>query len=1113
MANYYEDTMPLVTNEDEYLKYFMEETLPLFDKLTIIIKKGQPFQRQALLNNLNLYIRSSLFKTLIQYIISEIETWDLETILLFPKCLHNILIKSLSLLDNELFNIIFKHIIVSISSGNEKLSNEYIYYFEIIITYFTNEFNNKGKKFPFIIGNDIYEIIFSLGKFGQNPENMKLCCYLASCMCRIMGPSEDNENIQKMLKRILLLFCDLEKTTERQISRELNYLIPIFRDKILEKPDIIQAIKSYINHDSDHIIQATTILSLLDNINYISTELKELIMEKIKEIFEDNNYEDEYKDNIVNTIINSLYKLCLEYENKNKTSENEKNEDVKERDKSELYEVINRILQLNFMKNFFNKETIDPLLIINFEKISLILKNCTLYQYNNNYSYGNHTSCNNSEECRITIDDIFIRIYSKLYPKNITCNTNNNNSNPNETSMLTEERNERNENIKTLFIINLYKIIPCLNCLKNNKCLYEKINNIFKKDTIISVLKKYEVEYSNNTNTAKSNYLYKFLLSLLDESQHFININNSNNNLNKITCSTNISNNTNSNNLATNSKVVEYENYYTKLFHNILGNIFSSFNQSRESFSNQIHLLVAKTLQKIIKQIYKYHKAFSQNTKDKITTDKIYDEIFNNFLVNIIINENLGNFVKIEYINIFPYLILYGKDRQKYLNFLEDEILKSPYFFTRRYSINFIEKCLNKYSFNLFIKFSLLEVVYNLINDENNIISACIIDKILFFHKKIIISSVETFQNICKTLSKINKLNKDNKSVSIQNFDIEKNRTIKKILSIGVKLSENNKKSDEENKDEEYKKIEEKEGKLVMKESEIFGKSYQTISLCFGFNYNKKATGVNTNNEIKNKENTNSNNCDENNVSLLNCTFKDKNKKRKSWIEKSYSGVIHNISSKNNVKKYLPKIKNNSRKYSCCNRQFDITFSGNMGNNSNNMTNNIKIINKISNKTININKLVINLKEKCQESNFKSMNSHNRLPSAQTLKNRETNPICSLSSNLNGKNILFNKHGNHIIMDDNNMQFISINRMNQNNFPNDFFRHSGRMEFKELLNGGEISGNITSGGNKPAQSSKNVRSNFKNGFKNVKLKKDSCFNISNKITINAKINEDNKANK
>ena len=104
-------------------------------------------------------------------------------------------------------------------------------------------------------------------------------------MCRIIHYYDENENMQKMFNRICFLFCDLEKTTESQICRELNYLIPIFKDKILEKKDIIQAIKSYINHDSDHIIQATIIISLLNNIDYISKELKELIFKADLDLF------------------------------------------------------------------------------------------------------------------------------------------------------------------------------------------------------------------------------------------------------------------------------------------------------------------------------------------------------------------------------------------------------------------------------------------------------------------------------------------------------------------------------------------------------------------------------------------------------------------------------------------------------------------------------------------------------------------------------------------------------------------------------------------------------------------------------------------------------------
>ena len=52
--------MPLETNQDDYLKFYIDESLPLFDKINKIIKKGESMQRQALINN--------LLKDLIQYL-------------------------------------------------------------------------------------------------------------------------------------------------------------------------------------------------------------------------------------------------------------------------------------------------------------------------------------------------------------------------------------------------------------------------------------------------------------------------------------------------------------------------------------------------------------------------------------------------------------------------------------------------------------------------------------------------------------------------------------------------------------------------------------------------------------------------------------------------------------------------------------------------------------------------------------------------------------------------------------------------------------------------------------------------------------------------------------
>ena len=100
-----EDIMPTTTNEDDYKKFYYDESLPLFDRINTIIKKGDSMQRQALINNLNSYVHDSLFSNLIQFIIKDISSWEQESINLFPKSLYYIIIKNT--LDNELFNIIF----------------------------------------------------------------------------------------------------------------------------------------------------------------------------------------------------------------------------------------------------------------------------------------------------------------------------------------------------------------------------------------------------------------------------------------------------------------------------------------------------------------------------------------------------------------------------------------------------------------------------------------------------------------------------------------------------------------------------------------------------------------------------------------------------------------------------------------------------------------------------------------------------------------------------------------------------------------------------------------------------------------------------------------------
>ena len=1101
MLNYYEETMPLETDEDAYKKYLIDENLPLFDKLNIIIKKGDSIQKQALLNSLNIYINDSLFKSLIEYIISEIVTWDIEVRLIFPRCLSNILLNYLSSINNEIFNIIFKHMIISISSGNERISKEYIFYFDIIIENFTKQFNN-GKTFPYQIGDDIFEIIISLGKFGQNPENIRLCCYLSSCMCRLVGHVDENENIQKMFKRICLLFGDLEKITERQISRELRYLIPIFKEKILEKKDIIKAIKSYINHDWDHAIQTTTIVSLLENFEFINDEIKELVYEKIKEIFEEINYEKEHKNNIIQSFINVLYKSCVEYETKNKEKKNKKyiNYDLN-------YLIDNALINMKFLNNWVNEEKVEPLLIINFDKISTILNYSFLYNENIDFQISSYLHNLNPEE-RININIIFFNIFSKIIPRVVNNDIGEQNTDINDAS---------NSNLTKLLLINLYKMIPCINNLNCSKNLYEKIISIFKKDSIIPLLKIYADEFTENNYSKNHNYLYKLLFCLLEKGyNNLININ-SNSSKNSF-----INNSMNGNN--PNIILLTDNNYFFKLFQNILESIFIIYKSSPKLITCQIHVLLAKTFQKIIKVIYKYYKPYSQNNREKNNNDKLFDEIFNEYLIHIIKNDEIGNQIKIEYINVIPYLILYGKNRQNYYNFVEDEVMKSSTFYMRRCSINFIEKCLSIYSFKLFLRFDLMEIIYYLINDENNIISTSIIEKIIPFHKKMMLYSKNIFDKITSIISEMDSLYKDD-----CNADIEKKLVIKKLLNLNNNINNNqnnNKefnnekrinfygllKEEESMEEKESKKIKSKEAKHIMRENEIFGKSYSNINLHNTISYLNK---INDNEKIDKKlENENNNekaNITHNEDLNQNKFFqKDKNGKKKLLLEKSVSGIIQNINTKLATKKLLPKIKQYVRKNSCDDKR-SINFNISMINGNNNNNNLIKS-NQIFKKSLNLNKIMLLIKDKTPEKKNHLRSINNRLPSASSSKVIDSFSInVNNSSSFRPRHLYFiqNKLDTNICLDDTNYQVINVNNLNKSTIMSNIIGNSAKDFFKQIIKG-EMKKNQTNKGIKLNQNNKKVILYLKNGLKDIKFKKDEA---NHKIVINAKINEINKSNK
>ena len=152
------------------------------------------------------------------------------------------------------------------------------------------------------------------------------------------------------------------------------------------------------------------------------------------------------------------------------------------------------------------------------------------------------------------------------------------------------------------------------------------------------------------------------------------------------------------------------------------------------------------------------------------------------------------------------------------------------------------------------------------------------------------------FQNILKNLSKINEVNKDNKIIHIENFDIEKNRIIKDILNIDY--------NDEKNINNEY--WINLENKLIKNEKEIFGDDS-----FYGFHHLKNVVRSQTLN--LNSQSINIKTMKRKSSYLNNIINKDKEKINNSNNKKTLTRdkCASSVSINNFQKTILPKIKPN----------------------------------------------------------------------------------------------------------------------------------------------------------------------------------------------------------
>ena len=1017
-----EDIMPLTTNQDDYLKYYIDESLPLFDKINTIIKKGDSIQRQALINNLNSYSQDSLFSNLIDFIIKDIGSWEPESINLFPKSLYNIIINNK--LDNELFNKIFKHIINSITTGADQTKMEYALYFDKIIEFYrptktpyeiyNNISVNIDKEFPYKLNDNIFEWVLSLGKFGESPNNRRLCCYLSSSLCRLFvrkEKEEKNDNkknslseyIDKMYQRLSRLFEDPEKIIEMQMIRELKYIIPLFKNKLFSNKDVVEAIGFYINIDWDCVPQSMTIICLLNNITVIESQkyLRKVLFEKINEIIDDKDYEIHFINDIMDCLINNLYNN-YKY----------------------IPKIMNQVSELRILENYLNKlfsyKTLD-IFIKNFDKIYFIINifdelstsyndennsninlsninTTSIYKTiinnnanNNNFGLSFSQTTETKNQIRILFDELFINIYNKIYNDGEITKP----SNSNLISLSKLDSNEINfedkEEKKILLFKHLSDILKCIFLShKYTKPLIDVIFDLFKKENIIDILKYYCKENNELEKfyIKKKNKLYKLM--------HFFVKNNYKKYINNLNINLGYISNTNNINGSYIKEFIYENNIYNKLFLSILNNIISQIEEIQKPSNNELCLLIANTLYLLIPKLYKYYKnivimvnnnnninyIITNNTIQENKVDnriffleKIYEEIFDKIISVIILNKSIGVYIKKEFIKIMPMMILYSANRKKYLQFIRKEILKSDSFFIRKYSINFFDEIFQQYSFEFIKNTKIYEDIIKLMRDNVNIISTGIIKLLYLNINKIISFSKEEFQDLCEEIKEIYDLNIKKFDDDIKNFDKEKNIIINKILNIKESTE-----SDKDFQSEELKKMKDIENNLSTIENEIinFESNFHKIK-----NQNKKenvevskntheitrsifqriSSTSTTFQAIKNNITGTSNN---NIINQFN-HFTRHTIKKNSLVDKS-SNILKNLTSKNTVhnKFVLPKI--GKRKDSNIN--------------SNNMNCNIQVISQNypqSSKMVFKDKML--LKSKKLNSSIK-----NRTPSAKTLK-------------------------------------------------------------------------------------------------------------------------------
>lgn len=303
---FYEESMPLQVDTLDYsLLFVSDENISQLDYATLLIKKGENYQKEFFLRKIPSLVPSpKLLTQILNQICPVIEQWNenLQIILI-----ENIFEISNLILKKQKIDEQYKILLTSIVSQiirlivilEEKLSNEYIFYFDQIIKLISN------KKIFIQVGSNLIEFISSLGKFGQDKRNRRLSAYLCSCVIQIT--KIDNKEVEVLHKRILILFSDSDRIVKLQVANELQFLLPILIGRDDYKTEVYLIIENLLRSDEEIIVRCLTVESLMNNIKYINKSIGDKIAKSLKEIF--SNEMIGIDTEILNKIISTFIKV------------------------------------------------------------------------------------------------------------------------------------------------------------------------------------------------------------------------------------------------------------------------------------------------------------------------------------------------------------------------------------------------------------------------------------------------------------------------------------------------------------------------------------------------------------------------------------------------------------------------------------------------------------------------------------------------------------------------------------------------------------------------------------------------------------------------------------